>query len=138
MIRPHNDITSVKAQIRRFRGQPVCVHVNLGRNKSADFTGRLTGIYPALFTVLPDDANYRGKTAYSYAEILCGSVQVRPRPQHAGNCAPQKGQTEGPYAAHPIQTNRPQPNGCGRSLFRIHFQIKRGSLAERVPPSDRF
>ena len=83
MLPPHTDITPVKPRIRRFRGQPVCVHVNLGRNKSADFTGRLTGIYPALFTVLPDDANYRGKTAYSYAEILCGSVQVRPRPQHA-------------------------------------------------------
>ena len=78
MIRPRNDINAVKAQIRRFRDRPVRVHVNLGRNKCADFTGRLTGIYPALFTVRPDDAAYCGKTAWSYAEILCGSVQVRP------------------------------------------------------------
>ena len=81
MIRPSNDLSAIKAQIRRFHEKPVCVHVNLGRNKSADFTGTLSGVYPALFTVRPDDASYRGKTAYSYAEILCGSVQVRPRPQ---------------------------------------------------------
>ncbi len=79
MIKPSNDLRSVKAEVRRFYDRPVHVHVNLGRNKSADFTGRLTGIYPSLFTVSPDDKNYRGKTAYSYSEILCGNVQIRDR-----------------------------------------------------------
>ena len=83
MIRPRNDICALKARIRRFRDKPVSVHVDLGRNKSADFTGTLSGVYPDLFTVRPDDAAYRGKTAWSYAELLCGSVQVRPRPRRA-------------------------------------------------------
>ena len=69
MIKAPKNILSVKEEIRRFYKKDVCVHVNLGRNKSADFTGVLSGVYPALFTVLPDDKNYRGKTAYSYAEI---------------------------------------------------------------------
>ena len=77
MIRKTASLRAVKAEIESFYEQDVCVHVNLGRNKSADFTGKLSGVYPALFTVLPDDKNYRGKTAYSYSEILCGSVRVR-------------------------------------------------------------
>lgn len=79
MIKAPKNILSVKEEIRRFYKKDVCVHVNLGRNKSADFTGVLSGVYPALFTVVPDDKNYRGKTAYSYAEILCGSVKVSSR-----------------------------------------------------------
>ena len=79
MIKPTKNIRHVKEEIAKFYDKDVCVHVNLGRNKYADFTGRLTGIYPALFTVLPDDSNYRGKTSYSYSEILCGSVKVKER-----------------------------------------------------------
>lgn len=79
MIKAPKNISVIKEEIKRFYDKDVCVHVNLGRNKTADFTGRLTGVYPALFTVLPDDKNYRGKTAYSYSEILCGNVKVRPR-----------------------------------------------------------
>lgn len=80
MIRHGSGISAAKAHIFRFRGKPVSVHVELGRNKSADFTGTLSGVYPALFTVRPDDAAYRGKTAYSYAEVVCGSVSVKACP----------------------------------------------------------
>lgn len=79
MIRPTGDLRRVKEEILSYYKQDVLVHVDLGRNKSADFTGKLTGVYPALFTVTPDDAAYRGKTAYSYSEILCGSVRVTRR-----------------------------------------------------------
>ena len=54
------------------------VRVNLGRNKIVNFTGLLSGIYPALFTVRPNDKSFLGKTSYSYAEVLCGSVLIRP------------------------------------------------------------
>ena len=80
MIRTANDLRTVKEEIRRYADRRVRVHVCLGRNKYADFTGRLSGVYPALFTVLPDDAAYRGKTAYSYAEVVCGSVSVKACP----------------------------------------------------------
>ncbi len=57
--------------------QRVAVRVNLGRNKSVLFSGTLSGVYPALFTVKPDDEEYLGKTAYSYADVLCGNVKIK-------------------------------------------------------------
>lgn len=79
MIKAPKNIGSIKAEIADFYGKEVIVHVDMGRNRTADYTGRLTGLYPALFTVTPDDKNYRGKTSYSYSEILCGEVKVRAR-----------------------------------------------------------
>ena len=76
MIKPNNDIARVKRRIRDYQSKQVDVTVRLGRNKIQRFCGTLTGVYPALFTVLPDDKNYRGKTAYSYTEVLCGNVQI--------------------------------------------------------------
>lgn len=55
----------------------VAVRVNLGRNKSVSFSGVLSGVYPALFTVKPDDKDYLGKTAYSYSDVLCGNVKIK-------------------------------------------------------------
>ena len=81
MIRPNNDIARVKARIRAMQARRVDVTVRLGRNKVDRFRGTLTGVYPALFTVRPDDENILGKTAYSYAEVLCGSIDVRPAPK---------------------------------------------------------
>ncbi len=57
--------------------QRVAVRVNLGRNKSVSFSGVLSGIYPALFTVKPDDEDFLGKTAYSYSDVLCGNVKIK-------------------------------------------------------------
>ena len=79
MIRPTGNVHNIKKEISGYLERDVRVHVALGRNRYADFTGKLTGVYPALFTVAPDDRNYRGKTAYSYAEVLCGSVKVTPK-----------------------------------------------------------
>lgn len=77
MIRPTQNIQAIKDEIKKYYEKDVAVRVNLGRNKIVSFTGRLSGVYPALFTVQPYDADYRGKTAYAYAEVLCGSVKVR-------------------------------------------------------------
>ena len=76
MIKPNNDIAHVKRRIRDYKEQRVDVTVRLGRNKVQHFCGTLTGVYPALFTVRPDDENFLGKTSYSYAEVLCGSIDV--------------------------------------------------------------
>ena len=65
MIRPNNDIARVKARIRAMQARRVDVTVRLGRNKVHRFGGTLTGVYPALFTVRPDNENFLGKTAYS-------------------------------------------------------------------------
>ncbi len=63
--------------VRACNAQKVAVRVNLGRNKSVRFSGTLSGVYPALFTVKPDDEDYLGKTAYSYADVLCGNVKIK-------------------------------------------------------------
>ena len=78
MIKPKSDIARVKQTIADYFRKQVDVTVNLGRNKILRFCGELSGIYPALFTVSPNDKGFLGKTSYSYAEVLCGSVKIRP------------------------------------------------------------
>ncbi len=63
--------------VKDCNAQRVAVRVNLGRNKSVSFSGILSGVYPALFTVKPDDEDFLGKTAYSYSDVLCGNVKIR-------------------------------------------------------------
>ena len=78
MIRQNHDIASVKRTIADYFRFKVDVTVDLGRNKVLSYRGELSGVYPALFTVRPDDDRFLGKTSYSYAEVLCGSVKVTP------------------------------------------------------------
>ena len=77
MIKPTKNIKDVKQMVKNCAAQRVAVRVNLGRNKSVSFSGVLSGIYPALFTVKPDDEEFLGKTAYSYADLLCGNVKIK-------------------------------------------------------------
>ncbi len=77
MIKPTKNIRDVKQMVRDCNAQRVAVRVNLGRNKSVSYSGTLSGIYPALFTVKPDDEDFLGKTAYSYSDVLCGNVKIK-------------------------------------------------------------
>ncbi|MBO5045322.1 MAG: Veg family protein [Clostridia bacterium] len=77
MIKPRSDLGTVKKTIKSYYQKQVNVTVNLGRNKKTSFCGELSGVYPALFTVRPNETGYLGKTSYSYAEIMCGTVDVR-------------------------------------------------------------
>ena len=77
MIKPSKNIKDVKQMVQGCRAQRVAVKINLGRNKSVSYSGILSEIYPALFTVKPDDENFLGKTAYSYSEVLCGTVKIK-------------------------------------------------------------
>ena len=78
MIKTNNNLELVKKAIADCLKRQVNVTVNLGRNKVLKYCGELSGVYPALFTVSPNDKNFLGKTSYSYAEVLCGSVKVAP------------------------------------------------------------
>ena len=51
MIKPTKNIKDIKQMVRECSAQRVAVKVNLGRNKSVSYSGVLSGIYPALFTV---------------------------------------------------------------------------------------
>lgn len=77
MIKPTKNIKDVKQMVKDCSAQRVAVRVNLGRNKTLNYSGILSGIYPALFTVKPDDEDFLGKTAYSYSDLLCGNVKIK-------------------------------------------------------------
>ena len=77
MIKPTKKISDVKQMVKDCERAHVAVRVNLGRNKSVSYQGVLSGVYPALFTVKPDDEDFLGKTAYSYSDLLCGNVKIK-------------------------------------------------------------
>ena len=77
MIKSNTSIIKAKETVANLNSKTVEVVVNLGRNKYEKFTGVLSGVYPALFTVKPFDKDYRGKTSYSYSEYLCGKVRLK-------------------------------------------------------------
>lgn len=76
MIKQRKSLSSVKEDIKQFYQKDVSVKVNLGRNKSTTYKGKLTAIYPSLITISPY-GNYLGKTNFSYADILCGQVTIK-------------------------------------------------------------
>ena len=77
MIKPKKNIADVKRMVKACAQKQVDVRVNLGRNKIMNFSGVLSGVYPALFTIRPDDEDLLGKTAYSYSDVLCGNVKIK-------------------------------------------------------------
>ena len=77
MIKPTKNIKDVKQMVKSCAEQRVAVKVNLGRNKSVSYCGILSGVYPALFTVKPDDEDFLGKTSYSYSDVMCGNVKIK-------------------------------------------------------------
>ena len=76
MIKCNATLTQVKQLIEKLKEKPVEVTLSLGRNKFVSFSGKLVGVYPALFTVTPFDKNFKGKTSYSYSEYMCGKVKL--------------------------------------------------------------
>lgn len=76
MIKKNVSISEVKELINKLYLKSVCVSVDLGRNKRATFEAKLTGVYPALFTVSPT-TEFKGKTSYSYSEYMCGKVILK-------------------------------------------------------------
>ena len=78
MIKKTPSLEDAKKYISALKGKDLDVLVNLGRNKVARYSGKLVGVYPALFTILPH-GEFLGKTSFSYSELLCGGVKVRLR-----------------------------------------------------------
>lgn len=77
MIKPKTTIQEIKQRIQSLSGTRMKVKVELGRNKSIEFIGTLSGIYPALFAITPDEKDFLGKTVYSYSDVLCGAVKLK-------------------------------------------------------------
>ncbi|MBR1968299.1 MAG: Veg family protein [Clostridia bacterium] len=77
MIKSTVSLSQVKETINKMKERPVSVTLNLGRNKLVSFSGKIVGVYPALFTVSPFDKSFKGKTSYSYSEFMCGRVKLK-------------------------------------------------------------
>lgn len=77
MIKTEQTLSQVKEIIKNMYSKSVEVVFCLGRNKTVKFYGRLNGVYPALFTVSPENKEYKGKTSYSYSEYMCGKVKLK-------------------------------------------------------------
>ena len=80
MIKTKGSISDVKQMIHAYAQQRVALKVNLGRNRTQVFSGVLSGVYPMLFTVQPDDKNFLGKRTFSYGDVLCGTVKIKRLP----------------------------------------------------------
>lgn len=78
MIKNGRDLTAVKRAVEKLKGEAVDVKVNLGRNKFVFYEGVLTKTYSSLFTIVPTQ-EFKGKTSFSYAELMCGNVKIRLR-----------------------------------------------------------
>ena len=77
MIKSGESLSQVKKTIMNMIQKSVEVTLNLGRNKYVVYSGILSGVYPALFTVSPENKEFKGKTSYSYSEYMCGKVKIR-------------------------------------------------------------
>ena len=77
MVKAKKNINDVKQMVQGYLSKRICVKVNLGRNKSIEFCGVLSSVYPALFAVTPDEKDFLGKTVYSYSDVLCGTVKLK-------------------------------------------------------------
>lgn len=77
MIKSNVNFAAVKRGVEELFKHRVEVVENLGRNKYVRFSGVVSGVYPALFTVLPDKPRFNGKTSFSYSEIMCGNVKLK-------------------------------------------------------------
>lgn len=81
MIKTNIDVTTIKKAIARCLNEDVNVKVNLGRNKFVSYKGKITNVYPALFTVSPY-GDFNGKTSFSYSEVCCGNVIIKRQSQN--------------------------------------------------------
>ncbi len=76
MVKSNINISLIRKAIENNKGKDVNVRVNLGRNKFVSYKGKITNVYPALFTVSPY-GDFNGKTSFSYSEVCCGNVVIK-------------------------------------------------------------
>ena len=76
MVKSNINISLIRKAIEKEKGKDVNVRVNLGRNKFVSYKGRITNVYPALFTVSPY-GDFNGKTSFSHSEVCCGNVIIK-------------------------------------------------------------
>ena len=71
-------IESVRNKLSEIKGQNISLSVNKGRRKIEKLDGKLIEIYPSVFMVTVN-GEYETKHSYSYTEVLCGNVHIKPK-----------------------------------------------------------
>ena len=66
------NLDSIKEEIRSNLNQAVSVTVYGMRNKTNNFVGVISGIYPNIFTVLADGEN----KSFSYADVATKEIKI--------------------------------------------------------------
>lgn len=77
MIKGVGDYFLVRKSVAKLLDARVVVIQNLGRNKFLKYFAKISGVYPALFTIEPEKKVYVGKTSFSYNEIMCNQVIIK-------------------------------------------------------------
>ncbi len=73
------DLGTIRSNVKNLMGQSLDILLNPGRNKISTHCGRVTAIYPSLFTLdLMEDETGK-KLTCSYSDVLCGKVQLKLR-----------------------------------------------------------
>ena len=75
MRKVSSKIEDVIKEIQRLKGQQVDLKVTRGRKKTLEISGIIENIYPSIFTVKTTAEN-QNSFSYSYADVLCGDVQL--------------------------------------------------------------
>ena len=63
----------VRERIGSYLNKNVCIHVYGMRNKNFQYYGRVSGVYPYVFTVLVDGV----EKSFNYADVIIGDVVVK-------------------------------------------------------------
>lgn len=78
-------ISHIRLQIQARVGQNVTIRANTGRRREHEYTGLLTGAYPNIFTLCCMLDGTKRSLAYTYEDILTGSVLFVRRAQQDVN-----------------------------------------------------
>lgn len=68
----------VVQQIQALKGEKVELSINKGRKKIETFFAVIQTLYPRIFTVSLNDSNENATKTYSYSEVMCGDVVIKP------------------------------------------------------------
>ncbi len=66
------NLDSVKEEIKNNLNQAVSITVYGMRNKTNNYTGIISGIYPNIFTVLVDGEN----KSFSYVDVVTKEIEI--------------------------------------------------------------
>ncbi|MGN0819257.1 MAG: Veg family protein [Christensenellaceae bacterium] len=77
MIKGVGNYNLVRESVAKLLHARVVIIQNLGRNKFLKYFAKISGVYPALFTIEPEEKVYVGKTSFSYNEIMCNQVVIK-------------------------------------------------------------